>query len=155
MRAFLWLLVFMGASLLTGYAGSLVTETSVRVWYPGIRKPAWNPPDGVFPVVWTTVFILMGLAAWRVWRAAGLRQGGWALTLFCLQLVLNFTWSALFFGLRSPGAGLAEIPVLIGAIVATTVAFSRHDAWAARLMVPYLGWTCFAAVLNLTIWRMN
>jgi translocator protein len=155
LRAFLGLLVFMGASLLTGYAGSLVTASSVSTWYPALRKPDWTPADAVFPVVWTTLFLLMGLAAWRVWRRAGWSEARAALTLFFLQLVLNFIWSALFFGLRSPGAGLAEILVLIGAIVATMVAFSRHDAWAGRLMAPYLVWTSFAAVLNLTIWRMN
>lgn len=155
MKAFLWLLVFVGASLLTGYAGSFVTASSVETWYPGIGKPSWTPPDAVFPVVWTTLFVLMGLAAWRVWAAAGARAARGALTLFFLQLVLNFTWSALFFGLRSPGAGLVEILVLIGAIASTMAAFSRHDRWAVRLMAPYLAWTTFAAVLNLAIWRMN
>jgi len=149
------LVAFVGLSLAVGFLGSLVTEESVRTWYPEIAKPSWTPPDAVFPVVWTTLFVLMGVAAWRVWKGVGLGAGRRALTLFGVQLVLNFAWSALFFGLQNPGAALIEIFVLIGAIAATALAFRQHDRPAAWLMAPYLAWTSFAAVLNLTIWWMN
>lgn len=109
----------------------------------------------MFPVVWTTLFVMMGTAAWRVWKTSGLAEAKTALGLFAVQLVGNFTWSALFFGLQNPGAALIEIFVLIAAIILTMIAFSRHDRAAVWLMAPYLAWTCFASVLNGTIWWMN
>jgi benzodiazapine receptor len=146
---------FVGLSLGVGFAGSLVTEESVNTWYLDIRKPWWTPPDPVFPVVWTMLFVLMGVAAWRVWKASGLDGARPALVLFLSQLALNFLWSALFFGLQRPGAALIEIFLLIGAIAATMLAFLKHDAPAAWLMAPYLVWTSFASLLNATIWWMN
>ena len=155
MKSALALVLFVGISLLTGYAGSRVTDPAVDTWYLEIQKPFWTPPDWVFPVVWTSLFVTMGAAAWRVWRHAGFGPGRTALTLFAVQLVLNFTWSALFFGLQNPGAALIEIVVLIAAVTGTTVAFNRHDPTAALLMAPYLAWTSFAALLNASIWWMN
>lgn len=155
MRTLAALLIFTGISLATGYVGSIVTGSSLDTWYLEIRKPVWTPPSWVFPVVWTSLFVLMGVSAWRVWAVSGLAAGRVALTLFAVQLLLNFMWSVLFFGMRSPGLAMLEILVLILAIGATTVAFSRHDLVAAGMMAPYLLWTSFAAVLNFSIWRMN
>jgi benzodiazapine receptor len=148
-------LVFVGTTLLTGFAGSMVTDDAVNTWYLEIHKPGWTPPDWVFPVVWTSLFLMMGLSVWRIWQQAGFVRARTALMLFAAQLVLNFTWSALFFGLRNPGAALIEIFVLIAAVAGTIAAFARHDSIAAWLLAPYLAWISFAAVLNGSIWWMN
>jgi translocator protein len=115
----------------------------------------WNPPDSVFGPVWTTLFILMGIAGWLVWKPNGFKEAAVSLTLFGVQLVLNVSWSWIFFGMHQPGWAFVEIVVLWLAIVATTVAFFRRSQIAGWLMVPYLAWVSFAAVLNFTIWRLN
>lgn len=123
-------------------------------WYDELAKPSWNPPSWVFGPVWTALYVLMGVAAWLVWDRHG-RSARGALTLFVVQLLFNAAWSAIFFGLQSPGLAFAEILVLWALIVATTVAFWRLRAVAGGLMLPYLAWVSFAAVLNFTIWRLN
>lgn len=135
--------------------GGAVTTPEIRGWYASIEKPTWNPPDWVFGPVWTTLFALMAIAAWLVWRRAGWRAGRLPLTLFGIQLGLNLLWSCLFFGLRSPGAALVDVVLLWVAILATIIAFARWSRLAALLLVPYLLWVGFAAILNFTIWRLN
>lgn len=124
-------------------------------WYQAIAKPAWTPPAAVFGPVWTVLYAVMAVAAWRVWRRAGLAAGAGALALFGVQLTLNAAWSWLFFGLHRPGWAVVEILLLWAAIAATAIAFRRHDAIAAVLLLPYLGWVGFAAVLNVAIWTLN
>jgi|GEM_PF-228620 tryptophan-rich sensory protein len=124
-------------------------------WYPTLTKPAWTPPDWVFGPVWTLLYILMAVAAWLVWRKAGFAGARLALVLYFVQLALNAAWSGLFFGLRSPAAGLVDILLLWMVIAATLVAFARHSAVAAGLLVPYFVWVSYAAALNFAIWRMN
>lgn len=145
------LVVCLGAAAV----GGALTATSVNDWYPELAKPPWNPPAWVFGPVWTTLFVLMAVALWRVWAHRRHRRVGHAIGLFGLQLALNVTWSALFFGLRSPGAALVEIPFLWLAIAATTVAFWRIDRVAGALLLPYLGWSGFAIALNAAIWSLN
>jgi translocator protein len=123
-------------------------------WYDSLAKPTFNPPDWVFGPVWTLLYILMGVAAWLVWRRYGARARG-ALTLFVAQLAFNVGWSAMFFGLRSPGLAFAWICVLWVLIVATVVAFWRLRRAAGALLLPYLVWVSFAAVLNYSIWQLN
>lgn len=136
-------------------AGSVFTARSLDDWHSKLRKPAWNPPDWVFGPVWTALYLAMAVAAWLVWRQAAV-PGAWiALGLFAVQLVLNVAWSALFFGLRNPGAAFAEIVVLWGAILLTLVLFWRITPAAGWLMTPYLAWVSFAAFLNFAIWRLN
>jgi tryptophan-rich sensory protein len=105
--------------------------------------------------VWSALYLLMAVAAWLVWRRAGLRTAGRALGLFSVQLILNVAWSGVFFGLRSPAAALVEIVLLWVAIAATIAAFSRTSSVASWIMVPYLAWVTFAGALNLAIWRLN
>jgi len=97
----------------------------------------------------------MAVAGWRVWRGHGLRGARGAMTLFGAQLALNLGWSILFFGFRSIGAALAEVVILLLAILATTAAFWRRDRLAGMLFVPYAGWVAFATLLNAALWRMN
>ena len=142
--------------LVVGGLSGFATSRGVVTWYPTLAKPSFNPPSWVFGPVWTMLYILMGIAAFLVWRkglaTAGVRS---ALSLFGVQLALNGLWSFLFFGLHSPGWALAEIVVLWLAIVATLVAFWRLTTAAGWLLAPYLAWVSFAAVLNGSIWALN
>jgi len=124
-------------------------------WYASLKKPSWNPPGWVFGPVWSTLYAMMAVAAWLVWR-----RGGWAarrrpLTLFLVQLPCNAAWTPLFFGWHRPGLAFVDIVLLWLAIVATVVAFRPVSRAAAWLLAPYLAWVSFAAVLNFTLWRLN
>ncbi|MDO9509570.1 MAG: TspO/MBR family protein [Thermovirgaceae bacterium] len=130
---------FLLACLAAGGLGSIAATRSVAEWYPALVKPSWNPPSGLFGPVWTLLYILMGVAAWRVWRAAGSFSGArTALSLFFFQLALNAAWSWIFFGLRMPGPALLELSLLWGAIAATIRIFANIDAAAAWFMSPYI-----------------
>lgn len=144
----LWILLSFCPSLTTFWARP-------DAWYAALAKPAWNPPNWVFGPVWTTLYVLMGTAAWLVWRQGGFAAQRTALLLFMAQLVLNALWTPLFFGLHSPGLALAEIIVLLVAVSATIHSFRRVSPLAAALLVPYLAWGCFATALTFTLWRMN
>lgn len=154
-RSWLALGAFLALTFAAASIGSLFTDVGRNGWYEQLEKPPWNPPGWVFGPVWTVLYVAMAVAAWRVWRRRGLRDGAGALSLWGVQLVLNMTWSAVFFGMQAPGAAFAEIVVLWAAIVATTVVFFRIDRAAGWLFVPYLGWVTFAAALNFSIWRLN
>ncbi|MCE9644074.1 tryptophan-rich sensory protein [Candidatus Parcubacteria bacterium] len=136
-----------------GILGSLFTAPSIGTWYATLVRPELSPPNWVFAPVWTTLFLLMGIAAFLVWRQG--RKGRVALGIFLLQLVLNTLWSILFFGLQSPGAALVDIVFLWLAIVATIIAFARVSTPAAWLLAPYIAWVSFAAYLNYAIWTLN
>lgn len=147
----------LGGWLLLCYAVAFVaSQFEVGAWYAQLEKPPWNPPSWVFGPVWTVLYTLMGVAAWIVWhRSGGVRFARVPLGLFLFQLVLNGLWSALFFGLHRPGLAFAEIVVLWGAILATTIAFWRRQSTAGLLLLPYLAWVTFAGVLNAAIWQLN
>lgn len=155
MLAFLGLLGFLAVTLLVGGVSGISTASSVTTWYAGLAKPSWNPPGWVFGPVWTLLYILMAVAAWLVWRERGVRPVRGALALYAVQLVLNGLWSPLFFGLRSPGAALAEIVPLWGSVLATLITFRRIRPAAGALFVPYLLWVTFATALNFAVWQMN
>ena len=146
-----FLVVCLGASWIAAWA----TSISVATWYPTLAKPDFTPDDGVFAPVWLTLYILMALAGWRVWRKEGLARAGGALTLFVIQLAFNMLWSIWFFGMQQIGLALIDIVLLWIAIAATIVAFWRIDVFAAVLLLPYLAWVSFAALLNFEIWRLN
>lgn len=149
------LAVFIFGCLGAGGLGAVATTPEIEGWYKTITKPSWNPPDSVFGPVWTTLFVMMAVAAWLVWKPAGFKARVMPLTLFLVQLVLNVAWSWIFFGMHQPGWAFAEIVILWGAILLTTMAFFRCSRTAGWMMVPYLAWVSFASVLNFTIWRMN
>jgi tryptophan-rich sensory protein len=149
------LVVSVGLSLSAGFVGALATASSVDSWYQGLTRPSWTPPDALFGPVWTTLYVLMGIAAWLVWRRAGDRMIHWPITVYALQLLLNALWSFIFFGLRNPGAALIEIFFLWASIALTVASFARVDRKAAWLLAPYLAWVSFAVALNFAIWRMN
>ncbi len=136
-----------------GAAGSLFTTPQIPTWYAGLNHPAIAPPNYLFGPVWTTLYILMAFAAWRVWRITDWRNA--ALTAFWVQLALNFAWSLIFFAMHSIGGALVEVIALDLAILVTTILFARRDWVAGLLMLPYLAWTLFATVLNHAFWRLN
>jgi translocator protein len=154
-RSLLALAGFLVVTFLAAAIGSAFTGPAIPDWYDGLTKPAFTPPSWVFGPVWTVLYLFMAVAAWRVWAAAGFDRARGALTLFFVQLVLNAGWSVLFFGLRAPGWALLEIIALWAVLIATTTAFFRYSALAGWLMVPYVLWVTFAAVLNAAIWRLN
>jgi translocator protein len=124
-------------------------------WYAHLAKPAFNPPAWIFAPVWTLLYLVMGIAAWLVWRQRRVARTAPALTLFLLQLALNAAWSWLFFGLHQIGWALVDLAALWLAIGATLLAFRTHRPLAGLLLVPYLLWVSFAALLNFELWRLN
>ena len=124
-------------------------------WYRHLAKPTWNPPNSIFAPVWTVLYLLMAIAAWLVWKRAGVADALLPLTLFLVQLLLNAAWSWLFFGLHRPDAALIDIVVLWVLILATLLAFWSREPLAGVLLLPYLAWVSFATALNWAIWRMN
>lgn len=138
-----------------GGLGAIFTSRSLENWYPDLVKPSWNPPDFVFAPVWTTLFVLMGVAGWLIWRAPPHPSRRRALVFFTIQLLLNSLWSMLFFGLQSPGLALVEIALLWVAILLTMASALTSSRAAAWLLAPYLAWVSFAALLNASIWRFN
>ena len=149
------LIIFISICLLVATAGSLIVNTSIHGWYEQLQKPAWTPPNWVFPMVWTTLYLLMGIAAWLVWRKHGLSGGFAALVVFYIQLTLNLLWSCIFFGLQMPGMAFVELLLLWIAILITLILFWRAHRIAGLLMSPYLLWVTFAAAINYQTWQMN
>lgn len=150
------LFVFLAIVFGCAAAGGAVTVDNIDNWYAGIAKPALTPANWVFPIVWNFLFFLMGVSAWLAWRAAGsINAAGGALSLFIAQLMLNFAWSVIFFGLHNPGLALIEVIVLDAAIVATIWSFRQHSLLAALILVPYLAWSLFATYLTLAVWLLN
>jgi translocator protein len=144
---------FVVLCLTAGGLGGWAVSQPVVDWYPGIAKPSWNPPSWLFAPVWTTLYVMMAVAAWLVWLT-GQRVRG-ALALFFIQLAFNVAWSFIFFAAHSPGWAFVEVLAFVTALALTTYRFFRHSTAAGLLMLPYLAWVSFAAVLNFAIWQLN
>lgn len=136
-----------------GIIGSLFTMSAIDGWYATLIRPELAPPNWVFGPVWITLYALMGIAAFLVWRKD--RHLNKALILFVLQLVLNSLWSIIFFGMQALGAAFVEIVFLWLAVIATIIAFQKISRTAAWLLVPYILWVSFAAYLNFAFWTLN
>lgn len=145
------LLLCFGAAALA----SLFTVPSIPSWYASLKKPAWTPPSWLFGPVWTILFAMMALAAWLVWIRAGIAGAPAALAVFAVQLLFNVAWSLLFFARRNPGAALVDIALLCLSVGLTALLFARIELLAAYLLLPYLAWVLFAALLNARIWQLN
>lgn len=124
-------------------------------WYEALAKPSWTPPNWLFPVAWTLLYLMIAIAGWLVWRAVGFSGAGLAFLFYFAQLALNATWSWLFFGIHRMDLALLDITVLWLTVAANIVAFYLIRPGAAILLVPYLLWLTYAAVLNFTVWQMN
>ena len=139
-----------------GGIGSVFTRKAIATWYATLKKPAFTPPNSVFGPIWITLYALMGVAVFTVWRE-GLAQEGVeiAFIVFWVQLVLNILWSAIFFGRRSPLGGMIVILLLWAAIIVTIIRFFAVSNVAGGLLIPYLVWVSIAANLNVRIWLLN
>jgi len=145
-----WLVVsFVAAAI--GAAASVQAGS----FYTQLARPEWAPPPDVFGPVWSVLYLIMGIAAWLVWRVAGFRAARAALALFLVQLAVNALWSWLFFGWHRGALAFADILLLWVLIVATAVAFWRIKPLAGVLLIPYLLWVSFAGMLNYAVWQLN
>jgi translocator protein len=139
-----------------GIVSGLLTQNEMETWYSTLNKPSWNPPAYLFGPVWTTLYFLMSISLWLIWKSdAPETQKMRAELTFALQLFLNFMWSILFFKCHSPALALIDIFLMIVTILMTIGRFARMSKTAAWLLVPYLMWVCFATVLNYRIWALN
>ena len=142
--------------LFFGVLGGLITINSVRTWYPGIQKPSWNPPNWLFGPVWSTLFIIIGISAYLVWRKRDkIVHFPRTVAIYFIQLVLNLVWSYLFFYHHMIGAALIEIFALLVAIVINGIMFYKIDKTAGILFIPYFLWVSFAAFLTYNIFILN
>ena len=140
---------------LTFGAAALGARFLPDAWYRSLRKPIWNPPNWIFGPVWTALYVLMAAAAWMVWRKYGIGGATVPLAVFVIQLALNAAWSWLFFGKHQISDAFNDILVLWVTILITLILFWELEPLAGMLLLPYLAWVSFAAVLNGTILRMN
>ena len=155
-RSITMLLFFLFVVYAFAAAGGFVTASSVNNWYVDIIKPDSTPEAWVFPIVWNSLFFLMGLSGWLVWREAGsINAAGAAMSVFTLQLMLNFSWSLVFFGMHALGLAVVVNLALDAAIALTIYLFWRHSRIGALLLVPYFLWSFFATWLSFEIWRLN
>lgn len=124
-------------------------------WYEALAKPPWTPPNWVFPVAWTLLYLMIAIAGWQIWREAGFGGACLAFLLYFVQLVLNAAWSWMFFGLHRVDLAMIDVTVLWIIVLANTIAFFMVQPGAAILLIPYLIWITYAAALNFAIWQMN
>ena len=150
------LVISLVVSLAAGGVGVIFTTPAIRTWYVDLNKPFFTPPNWLFGPAWTILYILMGIAAFMIWRI-GLSTPGVqiALIAFLIQLILNLLWSIVFFGMHSIVGGVVVIVLLWIAILVTLIKFWSLYQTAGILMIPYLLWVTFASALNIAIWRLN
>ncbi len=143
--------------LAVGYASGEVTKESIATWYVHLNKPFFNPPNWVFAPVWTLLYVLMGVAAGKIWNTEGVSKEiiKKALLFFSVQLALNALWSYLFFGLHNPLLALLEIILLELMIYETYIQFKKIDKNAGYFLFPYMAWVGFATILTASIWWLN
>jgi tryptophan-rich sensory protein len=151
-----WAVVTVPLIILLGFASSRVAPAGEHNrWYAELAKPALNPPGWVFPIAWTALYILLGLALAMILNARGARYRGLAIGLFAAQMVANLVWTPLFFGAHQVALAFGLIVVMFVLALITTIVFGRIRKAAAWLMVPYLAWLCFAGSLNFAIMDLN
>ena len=148
-------LILIGICLGVSLLGGWITQTSVNDWYQTLKKPHLTPPDWLFAPTWITLYVMMAVAAWRVWTRATSHARRKAMSAFAIQLTLNLAWSVLFFGAKSPGMAAIEIFALWIAIIISLIIFWHIDRLAGWLMCPYLLWVTFASYLNVSIFVLN
>lgn len=138
-----------------GTISGLSTASQITTWYAELNKPSWNPPSWIFAPMWTTLYIMMGIAFARVWHTAPSKARNTAMGLFVVQLLLNLIWTPVFFGMHQIGIALIIIITLAILIVLTIRLFMKIDNIAGYLLIPYLLWVSFASFLNFTIYQLN
>jgi translocator protein len=152
------LVFFVGLALAVGAVDAMFSpglSATAAQWYATLAKPEWIPPQSWFGAVWSLLYVLMGIAAWIIWRERYHRGRGVAIAAYAVQLLLNALWAPLFFGLKNIGLGLFEIVALWVAIGWTMREFARVRGVAAWILVPYFLWVSFATAMTLAIWKLN
>lgn len=148
------LLAWIVGTSLAAVSGA-VTARSASAFYAQLNRPPWAPPAWAFGPAWTVLYILMAVAAWRIWRAHGFDGARVELTLYAVQLAFNAAWSWFFFVRRTGVGATIDVLCMLIAITATLIAFWRRDPIAGALFLPYLAWVSFAAALTISVWRRN
>lgn len=150
------LIIAIAIPLAIGSLASFFTASSVNGWYTTLVKPSFNPPNWLFGPVWTSLYILMGIAFFLVWKSKHNEVvKRTAVTLYIVQLALNFCWSFIFFYMQQPGWALADIMLMWFFILLTIIWFGKVSSISAWLLVPYICWVSFATILNYAIWKLN
>lgn len=148
-------IIFILLCLIVQIVGSLWTSETVLTWYPTLIKPSWTPPDWVFGPVWSSLYLMIAVSGWLMYRAEYSQKRSVALMLYGSQLALNFIWSFLFFSLQSPILGLIDIILLCLFISLTIIKAWPVSRLASILLIPYLLWVLYATSLNAGIWLLN
>ena len=150
------ILISVAACLIIGFLSGLATTDSINEWYVNINKPSFNPPNWIFGPVWSILYTMMGIAAGVVWHQGIERpEVKAALYVFVSQIILNATWSIIFFGMKNPMFAFIEIIILLILIGICIFRFYKIKKIAAYLMIPYMLWVSFASVLNYCIMVLN
>jgi translocator protein len=151
----LTIIICIALPLIVGSVSGIATSGNITTWYATLHKPVFNPPNYLFGPVWTLLYILMGISLYLIWRSPSGDARNYALAIFGIQLVLNFTWSFIFFSFKQTGWAFFEIILIWVCILAMIIIFHRINKTAAIIQVPYLIWVSFASVLNGSIWWLN
>lgn len=147
------LMAFIGVNFLTATSGGIFSPDG---WFRQLKKPSWQPPDWVFPVVWSILYAVNAFSGWLVWEQTGFEGPGvWAMIVYGIGLVLNAGWSAIFFGLKRLGLATLDSFLLWIAVAAQIVLFLPISQIAGWVLIPYLIWVTIATVLSATVWRLN
>lgn len=156
MKNWMKLIISLAIPQIVAAVGAYFTITETGTWYQTIAKPSWQPPSWLFAPVWTTLYIMMGIAFYLVWKSnQPIEKKRPAMILWIFQLVFNLAWTIIFFNQHQIGLATIEIICLWLLILATIFAFARINKWAAILLVPYISWVSFATLLTYAIWQLN
>jgi len=151
----LTIVICIAIPMIIGSLSGLATTGAIDSWYAQLNKPSFNPPNYLFGPVWTFLYVLMGISLFLIWKSPQGNERNMALAIFVIQMVLNFTWTFLFFYFHRPGIALIEIGILWISIMLMILSFYRIDKTASLLQIPYILWVSFASVLNGAIWWLN
>ncbi len=149
------LIICIAIPLIIGAVSGFFTAEAIPNWYAGLQKPAFNPPNWIFGPVWTTLYVLMGISLYMIVGLPASEERTQAIWIFGLQMLLNFTWSFIFFKWQRPSWAFAEIILLWISILWMIVSFYKLKPVAGLLQLPYIAWVSFASMLNYAIWQLN
>lgn len=149
------LAVSIAVPIVQGFGSALIFGGANSDWYKNLKKPSWTPPGWVFPLMWTSLYVMMGIASWLVWKQGGFVAQYSALGVYAFQMFLNFLWTPLFFGIHRIDWAMAEIVILWYAILCNIIIFWRIDPVAGQLLIPYIMWVSVATTLNWFIYLNN
>ncbi len=148
-------LVCLSIPLLVGGISGFATANGLEPWYASLKKPSFNPPNYLFAPVWTTLYTMMGISLFLIWKSRMEKSIDKALKIFAIQLTLNFLWSFLFFYFQNLGLAFVEIILMWISIIFCIFTFYKVNKVASYLLIPYIMWVSFASILNGALWYLN